>query len=1095
MWPLDSTVSTTPTSDGLTSKTSLGASTSLSGSTTGIVRSSLTLSRPVDDDGSNGQGVINDEAGQIDRTQQRRRSVKTKTITTSNDDHDNDSNLATRARPLDSSSFNQQSSGLDQRTTGLSATDNQSLELLTVLTAHDGESIMTLCVDDGNQDDDDTDDQDNHDAHVDQTSDKPSTATIYAGSQGGDIHVWDLATLRLRGRLTGHTGAVLALQLVKSRHWLISSSGDGTVRVWHTTTMTPLYLVQPPHDNIGDVLSIQWVSSELLASDQHHHRYSYANGGGQGSSKSVKGKGRLYAGCQDTSIMWIDLPPSFHLEALSTVPLGSPLATILSSSPGHSSPPIHRTPNRFFDSLTSLDRVRSRGGGGGGGSGAPLTRNGSSSTSLNTLKDQHFVEGIVVAGEFGSKSISSGAVGGGGGQTPPTDFSHGGDQHVIELQFQLSSVTTCAHYGYVLMSMQLSTAGDERLKVWRMQQHELELVTTLESTSDAVLTVATRDSTVFAGHQGGVVKIWDLDTFTCVRNLRPHGHDILTLTVSGDFLYAGSGDGTVQRWDKAFNLVSSWTAHDGIALSSCITPTTSSNMSSVATTRRKSRVRGGTKLLTGGNDNIVRLWDARDDETRSSDEGLTKGFQGELFHRLAKFVAYRSVSSDETKREECRQAAQYLKRVLRELGAETKLLPGATGRNPLVLATFRANAHSLSTHPNGPSRPSPLAPPAAPPNKRVLFYGHYDVVSATEPSAWSNSDPFRLLGKDGWLYGRGVTDNKGPILAVAGAASELKAQGKLDVDVVMLIEGEEESGSEGFREAVRDFKDLIGPIDVILVSNSYWIGEDIPCLTFGLRGVIHATLKIVSDQPDLHSGMQGGVVSEPLVDMVRLLASLTDAQGRVLIPGFLDDVSKLSGPESALYDAVVERCSNDKNDKLRKHSHVADPKQSLLSRWREPALSIHDVRSAGPSSKSLIPSWASATVSIRIVPDQSLETIAQRLRQHLQTSFAGLRTVNQLEIDIPHVADWWLGDIASPYFTALASCIEQIWHTKPLFIREGGSIPSLPFLEREFQADAVHFPMGTSEDRAHLADERIRVVNLENGKTIVGRWLQRLGSM
>ncbi|KAM0790317.1 hypothetical protein ACM66B_003203 [Microbotryomycetes sp. NB124-2] len=1013
-------------------------------------RSSLTLSRPVEDGSTTNVRAAQTTVGERGRcglgdSEERQRQRV-------NERHVHDNTLTRPRSPLQAvNNKNEHLSISDEGRQPSSSSsilqDSAAPALLSQLSSHDKESVLVLAVDDG----DDNLVMDNGERVAKAQHGGSGGGLIYAGSQGGDIHIWDLDTMTLKGRLTGHEGAVLALQIVKSRNWLISASGDGTVRVWHTTTMTPLYLIQPPHDNIGDVLSLAWVGSDLLDFEQR----------AQGSSRSVKGKGRLYAGCQDTSVMWIDLPPAFHLDALSSAPLGSPLASILSSSPGASSPPVHRTPNRFFDQLTTLDRVRSRGSGGG------LHRNGASSSSLNAMMKDAADQSTATPEAC----------------TPPTSQQQQQDGNVIELQFQLSCIATCAHYGYVYcMTVARSNdkvvlvtgAGDERIKIWRMQQHELDLVTTLDSTSDAVLAVATRDSTLFAGHQGGVIKIWDLDTFTCVRNLRPHSDDILTLTVSGDFLYSGSADGTIQRWNKAFNLAASWQAHDGIVLSS-----TSSRTS-----------RNGRKFFSGGNDNVVRVWDATQDE-KLMDEGMAKGFQGELFHRLSRFIAYKSVS-DESNREECRQAAQYLKRVLRELGAETKLLPGAAGRNPLVLATFRANAHS--SHPNGPTKPSPLAPSPAPPKKRVLFYGHYDIVPASAPEMWT-SDPFKLVGKDGWLYGRGVTDNKGPILAVAGAASELKGQGLLDVDVVMLVEGEEESGSEGFKEAVREFKDLIGPIDVILVSNSYWIGEDVPCLTFGLRGVIHATLKIVSDLPDLHSGMQGGVVSEPLVDMVRLLASLTDSQGRVLVPGFMDDVRHLSAQENALYDAVVSRCSGKKSDKLRKHSHIADPKQSLISRWREPALSIHDVASAGPNQKSLIPSWASATVSIRIVPDQSLQEMVQQLRQFLQARFSQLRTANQLEIDIPHVADWWLGDVKSPYFTALASCIESTWGVKPLFIREGGSIPSLPFLEREFQADAVHFPMGTSEDHAHLPDERIRIVNLENGKKILSQWLTRLASL
>lgn len=242
-------------------------------------------------------------------------------------------------------------------------------------------------------------------------------------------------------------------------------------------------------------------------------------------------------------------------------------------------------------------------------------------------------------------------------------------------------------------------------------------------------------------------------------------------------------------------------------------------------------------------------------------------------------------------------------------------LPGAAEKNPIVLATFRAN-----------SPPKPDLPRR---RKRVLYYGHYDVVSATASERWEH-DPWQMSGQNGWLYGRGVTDNKGPTLAIAAAASELRRRQELEVDLVMVVEGEEETGSAGFQEAIRAHRvsspiplprditrrltprvfrqDLIGDIDVILVSNSYWIGEDWPCLTFGLRGVIHASLKVQSMRENLHSGIWGGATAEPLTDLVRVLASLTGPDGTVQIPGFLADVRPLAASERSLYETVVKRC-------------------------------------------------------------------------------------------------------------------------------------------------------------------------------------------
>ncbi|KAL8283220.1 hypothetical protein RQP46_005998 [Phenoliferia psychrophenolica] len=814
---------------------------------------------------------------------------------------------------------------------------------------------------------------------LDQAADTGAGATA-AGAAQRPQRVWDLQTLALRARLTGHESAVLALQLVPERNWLISSSGDGTIRVWHTPTLLGLYVIHPPHDNIGDILSLAW---------------------------------------------WIDLPPAFHLEAHSH-PIGSVPAHLASTQSAASSPPIHRAPNKFFDGLSIADRPRLRTG--------PNTHS-SSATSLVSLSR-----------EF--DGLSSGA---------------SAQEHVIELQFEDSHMALYAHYGYIYClavgksndrNVLISGSGDEQIKLWTMSHSELSPLATFDSSSDAVLALAVRNNTVFAGHQGGVIRVWDLDTFTCVRDLRPHSIDILTISVLGDDFYSGAADGSLQRWDKAFNIVSTWPGHSETVLAST---TTSLN---------------GRFLITGGNDAVIKIWDILDDKPSAS---APTGFQGPMFHALSKLVSYRTIAND-ANREECRQGAFYLKRLLRDLGAESCVLSGAPGRNPIVLATFKANA-------GGPAR------------KRVLTYGHYDVVAADDADNWQH-DPFEMSGKNGWLYGRGVSDNKGPMLAIAAAASDLRAKQALDVDMVMVIEGEEETGSAGFQDAIRRNRNLIGDIDVILVSNSYWIGEDIPCLTFGLRGVIHATITIKSNQPDLHSGMQGGVVSEPLVDMVRLLASLTDADGRVRIPGFLNDVRKLSQEESDLYDTVIERCKGDATEKLHMHSHISDPKRSLITRLVHFLLAVDlEFGLTQRILQTLIPSWASSSVSIRIVPDQSLLDIVEQLKGHLNKAFSSLRTCNTLSVDINHVADWWLGDIKSPYFDALADCIEAAWGIKPLLIREGGSIPSLPFLEREFGADAVHFPLGLASDAAHLADERIPMINLDRGREIVSAWLTALAKL
>jgi di- and tripeptidase len=421
------------------------------------------------------------------------------------------------------------------------------------------------------------------------------------------------------------------------------------------------------------------------------------------------------------------------------------------------------------------------------------------------------------------------------------------------------------------------------------------------------------------------------------------------------------------------------------------------------------------RLITGGNDGHVKVWEVdlpilRDDSLQlgninddedSFDKTVSTG--DTLVYALSKFVSIPSVSSGPSNREDCRQAAIWLKKCLTQLGATSSLLPTGEGKNPLVLATFTGTEHKH-------------------PKPRVLFYGHYDVISA--PSEGWDTDPFTLTGMNGYLYGRGVSDDKGPILAVACAAAELLVQRALGLDLVLLIEGEEEVGSVGFGETVRKYKDQIGHIDAILVSNSTWIAEETPCITYGLRGVVHCDVQVCSGRPDVHSGIEGGGTAEPMVDMVKLLGTLTDENRQVKIPGFYDHVLPLTSGEQETFQRLSVLTQR--------------PISSLSSRWREPSLTIHNIEISGPKNATVIPGIVKAQVSLRIVPEQNLDTIAKALCNHFESSFQSFQSPNKLEVSIEHTADWWLGNLDDPWFRALESAVRDEWATEPLRIREGG---------------------------------------------------------
>jgi di- and tripeptidase len=452
--------------------------------------------------------------------------------------------------------------------------------------------------------------------------------------------------------------------------------------------------------------------------------------------------------------------------------------------------------------------------------------------------------------------------------------------------------------------------------------------------------------------------------------------------------------------------------------------------------------------------------------------------------------------------------------------------------NPVVFAKFPGN------------------PATSGERKKILFYGHYDVVAADNNKGNWIINPFEMRGINGYLYGRGVSDNKGPIIAALYGVVDCLNEKSLDADVVFLIEGEEESGSRGFKDAVRRHKDLIGDVDYILLANSYWLDDEVPCLTYGLRGVLHATVKVESNHPDVHSGVDGSfMMDEPLFDLTSILAKLKGLHNRIQIPGFYDNILPLTEAEEARYDDIAETLIR-RNPEL---GPAETLKASLMARWREPNLTIHRYKVSGPEG-SLVSSQASAAISLRLVPNQEVDDVILSLKAFIEEAFSTLDTHNHLTITIDNQADPWLGDPENEIFKTLEEAIMKVWgpigegrststpgprnptrkmtngisspslkptpattltltngsdHTslaalstdsatvppsqpkigrKPLYIREGGSIPSIRFLEKEFNAPAAHLPCGQASDSAHLDNERMRLNNLYKSREIF-KWV------
>ncbi|KAI0754689.1 Zn-dependent exopeptidase [Daedaleopsis nitida] len=851
---------------------------------------------------------------------------------------------------------------------------------------------------------------------------------IYTGSQDGQICVWDKETFRLRAIWRHTSGSILALEYAPDRQWLFSASGDSTIRVWDTRTLRALWLLHPHLETEnGDLYSLAWCAQTQT----------------------------LYFGCQDTSLQW------FSFSSITSD--HRPQEALMSSG---RSTPTSRKAHKFFDSYPQYTR-------------RPADLNARNPTCGAAC---------LPSSSLSTTPPSSSTT---GSATPPDSCMHSDLLKFPSAVFQVPSenVIYSAHYGYVYCMallpsnregsddppftkggghhMQLVTgSGDSTVKVWQLPDEPSshaapKLLHTFDCDAGAVIALVVRGDTVFAGCQDGLVKVWDLETRTLVRTLLVvENVDILSMTLLHSDLYVCSANGDVQRWSSSFELTGSWQGHDGIVLSSIVTrlPSRSSRKDDIFT------------LVSGGNDDMIKIWGVTPPTPTSHSLSDVSAFDKHtdvlssqrdiLVYGLTKLVSIQSVSNSPTHKEDCRQAAIWLRKCFTQLGAEASLLPTGDTTNPLVLATFHGTQTS-STKP------------------RILFYGHYDVISARR-EGWL-SEPFNLTGRNGYLYGRGATDNKGPIMAVACAAADMLEQRALGADLVMLIEGEEESGSGGFVETVKRHKDTIGHIDAILVSNSTWIAEDTPCITYGLRGVIHCNVEISNQGPDLHSGVDGGAAREPMSDMLRLLGTLTGEDSKVAIPEFYDSVRPVSAEEKQGYKVLS--------------SVTQTPAKLLAARWREPALTVHNIEVSGPKNSTVIPSTVKAHVSVRIVPDQDLETIVSALKTHLQTQFDKIQSPNRLDVTIDHMADWWLGSLDDRWFHALEDAVRDEWEIDPLRIREGGSIPSIPYLEKEFACHALHLPMGQSTDQAHLPNERISLTNLRRGKRVVERFLSNIAEV
>ncbi|KAJ1664053.1 hypothetical protein IW140_004352 [Coemansia sp. RSA 1813] len=461
---------------------------------------------------------------------------------------------------------------------------------------------------------------------------------------------------------------------------------------------------------------------------------------------------------------------------------------------------------------------------------------------------------------------------------------------------------------------------------------------------------------------------------------------------------------------------------------------------------------------------------------------LVDQHQQKFIETLREVVAIPSVSGDITKRPEVVRMGEWLQARWEALGATCKRVE--PGKQTVDGTTLDLPPVILGQYGSDPNK------------KTVLVYGHYDVQPALLDDGWE-TDPFTLVEKeDGRLVGRGSTDDKGPVLGWLLCAETHKEAGiDFPVNLKFCLEGMEESGSEGLdaiivAEADKWFKGT----DVVCISDNYWLGKNKPCLTHGLRGVSYFHLLVEGPGADLHSGVFGGTVHEPMVDLVHLLAKLVDNKGRIQVPGIYDQVMAVTDDEEKTYEGLefshAALATDLKNDVI---IHT-DERDTLKHRWRYPTLSIHGVEGAFYASgdKTVIPAKVRGKFSLRTVPNMEPAKVAELVTKYLNDEFAKLGSKNKMTVIETHGGRWWYSSPKHPNFVAGAKATEKVYGVKPDLTREGGSIPVTLTFEENLKVNVLLLPMGAADDGAHSINEKIDKRNYIQGIKLMGAYLHEI---
>lgn len=440
----------------------------------------------------------------------------------------------------------------------------------------------------------------------------------------------------------------------------------------------------------------------------------------------------------------------------------------------------------------------------------------------------------------------------------------------------------------------------------------------------------------------------------------------------------------------------------------------------------------------------------------------------ELFlEELKQFVGIPSVSTDPSAKHEVERAAAWVAGQLSELGMQNVAIY-PTGGHPVVYG------ESLAAGPDAPT---------------VLIYGHMDVQPAEPLELWK-TPPFEATQVGENLYGRGASDMKGQVVASLKAVESLARTTGLPVNLKFLIEGEEEIGSPHLKDFILAHRSMLAS-DFALNTDSGFLSSETPCITYGLRGLAYFELRLSGPDHDLHSGSYGGVVHNPAQVLCELIAGMHDGDGRITLPGFYDSVRQLADEERH----ELARLPMDDAFFLKQTGASAlygeagfSPVERVGAR---PTLEVNGLLSGftGEGQKTVLPAHAMAKISMRLVPNQDPDEVHQQLVRYIQEN-------------VPSTVQWEvinmvgnsasISDRSSPAVKAMGKALEDTWGVRPVFKREGGSIPVVSQMQEILNIQSVIAGFGLPDDNLHAPNEKQHLPTLFRGIDALIRFLSYL---